>query len=977
MSYSIQREVSDGTLTSITLAIEFIDQADIHIYVDDIEMDKVGGSTPYLWDWVTRAAISITPAVPLDSVVLVRRITPKDKVHHNFNAGAVFKDTSVDENFRQALYLAQEALEGGASADFYNDLDMHGYTIHNSGPALVDGDLVSLGQYRADALGAFAYRKLSERYANALQGTQVEPGKYSAFHWATVAESARDVAVAAKDTVVASATAAGNSAGDASISATNAANSASASDAARVLAQDAAIAATTTYDSFDNRYLGSKVIDPIVDNDGNPLQVGTLYWNTAANEMRVYSGSTWEVSFLPVGAYVTTTDLANPDKGAAMVARGVVAVDRIADLMELPEGQLREDLRYITAGYYLKGDGGGARYFLSDTDPGYGIPLPGGMYALFDDSFDIRKFGILDNGTLDQTEVIRRMVAYADSRVYEIDFLNYTIMTPKIWAWVPTKGVVAGTTTPTNVTPSQVMGMAFENAHKIKRLKIVNDKTARLETGHNQINFLPVTNPAVESWFILEDVTFDPWVDDYQPRSENYLGNFDGMRHGFFCFPGMDSEIKAWSSETTNYSFEFKNVHFESPAYSYNLTPSSIHARNTKVRNLTGEHLCIGLNYFSDNLDVDGVDTVFRSDYKEAGRAIVTNAIHYEAELTLEPYTKLGDVEIKNAKCTISDTGSLWTVFKLSSIGDTSMESARFVNVSGQISFEKTSIDKIIIEDCNPVNLVLPNMNHVGHVSLSRSNLISILGSYGSAAFIITSSIERISLVDVELGTTLHHIDIYEGKTVGELYAERIHLTGTGIHGIGAGAALHVEKMVIKDATIAKGLNMLSRCSLRKAFINGVHIEGDESDQIETLIRTTGTIVPDIHISGVICDRNNAPYNSMFEGTANVTLKDSTFRQSPKYTSNVVLKETNVTPVRIGTKTYDPATLAAGAVQFTTVVLKEATVGEPVVAAFSLPLQGTRMWAETTAAGMVTVYHQNPTAQDVNVGSGTLTVRLA
>jgi hypothetical protein len=42
-----------------------------------------------------------------------------------------------------------------------------------------------------------------------------------------------------------------------------------------------------------------------VDNDGNPLLTGALYFNTVANEMRVYSGAAWLASYLPAGAYAT------------------------------------------------------------------------------------------------------------------------------------------------------------------------------------------------------------------------------------------------------------------------------------------------------------------------------------------------------------------------------------------------------------------------------------------------------------------------------------------------------------------------------------------------------------------------------------------------------------------------------------------------------------------------------------------------
>lgn len=51
-------------------------------------------------------------------------------------------------------------------------------------------------------------------------------------------------------------------------------------------------------------------------------------------------------AFVPAGDAVIRQDLANPDKGAAMVARGVVAVDGIADLLALPASALSEDKSY-------------------------------------------------------------------------------------------------------------------------------------------------------------------------------------------------------------------------------------------------------------------------------------------------------------------------------------------------------------------------------------------------------------------------------------------------------------------------------------------------------------------------------------------------------------------------------------------------------------------------------------------------------
>lgn len=56
----------------------------------------------------------------------------------------------------------------------------------------------------------------------------------------------------------------------------------------------AAQAATeAVYDSFDDRYLGSKASAPTLDNDGNALITGALYWNSTTNNMYAWTGSAW------------------------------------------------------------------------------------------------------------------------------------------------------------------------------------------------------------------------------------------------------------------------------------------------------------------------------------------------------------------------------------------------------------------------------------------------------------------------------------------------------------------------------------------------------------------------------------------------------------------------------------------------------------------------------------------------------------
>lgn len=77
---------------------------------------------------------------------------------------------------------------------------------------------------------------------------------------------------------------------NASTSTTNASNASTSADAAATSASNAA----ASYDSFDDRYLGSKSSAPTLDNDGAALLTGALYWDSVLSAMFVRtSGGAW------------------------------------------------------------------------------------------------------------------------------------------------------------------------------------------------------------------------------------------------------------------------------------------------------------------------------------------------------------------------------------------------------------------------------------------------------------------------------------------------------------------------------------------------------------------------------------------------------------------------------------------------------------------------------------------------------------
>ena len=95
-----------------------------------------------------------------------------------------------------------------------------------------------------------------------------------------------------------SATAAATSATASATSATASATSATASETAKTASEAARDQALAAFDNFDDKYLGEKSADPTVDNDGDPLQAGMLYFNTTDNVMKVYTGSAWVAAYV-------------------------------------------------------------------------------------------------------------------------------------------------------------------------------------------------------------------------------------------------------------------------------------------------------------------------------------------------------------------------------------------------------------------------------------------------------------------------------------------------------------------------------------------------------------------------------------------------------------------------------------------------------------------------------------------------------
>lgn len=133
-----------------------------------------------------------------------------------------------------------------------------------------------------------------------------------------------------------SATNASNSASAAATSETNAGNSATASATSATNASNSATSAASSatsaaasFDSFDDIYLGEKSSAPTQDNDGDALSTGSLYFDTTANELKVYNGSSWQGGVTATGGFMTGTnnlsDLNNAATSRTNLGLGTIA----------------------------------------------------------------------------------------------------------------------------------------------------------------------------------------------------------------------------------------------------------------------------------------------------------------------------------------------------------------------------------------------------------------------------------------------------------------------------------------------------------------------------------------------------------------------------------------------------------------------------------------------------------------------------
>jgi hypothetical protein len=186
--------------------------------------------------------------------------------------------------------------------------------------AIASATSASASASSATAAATSATSAAASATAAATSATSAAASATAAATSATSAAASATTAANSVATIAGYATSSANSATAAATSATSAAASATAASTSAASAATSATSAATSYDEFDDRYLGSKTSDPTLDNDGNALITGALYFNSVINAMKVYSGSSWGLVAPDTSNFIQKTVLTA--KGSIIAASG-------------------------------------------------------------------------------------------------------------------------------------------------------------------------------------------------------------------------------------------------------------------------------------------------------------------------------------------------------------------------------------------------------------------------------------------------------------------------------------------------------------------------------------------------------------------------------------------------------------------------------------------------------------------------------
>jgi len=327
----------DGSVVAFTYAFKITDEDFIEVIVKTNatgaeSVRAIGtGSTNYAVTGVGEAAggtvTFVTAPLSTETVVLRRSTTQTQALDliENDNLPANSLENAFDKNL-SIIQELQEQLDRSIKLSRANTITSTEFTVSatdraskvlafdSSGEISITQELGTFkGSSATTTTAAYVIRDIVKGSTTAqlnniyicIQASPIGTALTNTSYWAlivdavsaaTSATAAATSATAAASSATASASSASTASGHkdtASTKATEAASSATAAASSATAAASSATSAAASFDSFDDTYLGAKSSAPSVDNDGNALATGALYFNSSTGALNVWSGSAW------------------------------------------------------------------------------------------------------------------------------------------------------------------------------------------------------------------------------------------------------------------------------------------------------------------------------------------------------------------------------------------------------------------------------------------------------------------------------------------------------------------------------------------------------------------------------------------------------------------------------------------------------------------------------------------------------------
>lgn len=318
MAFSYQNYTGDNATTQFSIPFTYQDTAEISVTVNGVA--ETGLTFP------SSSTVLLTSAPATGTLVQVRRTTALASRAVDFASGSVLTEEDLDDSNIQVFHAAQEAIDIAGDSIFLDTDDKweaSSKVIKNVGTPIANTDAATKAY--ADGISsaaASAAVTAANAAVTAATGAIIPDATKIVLHPINTQYTLSDgitTDYSAKHYANVASTNAGLTAADLLL--TNAdVVSANAAVTAAENARDVTLAA---YDNFDDRYLGvfTTANEPLVDNDGNALVAGSLYFNSTDGAMKVYTGSLWVAAYVSgAGFLASASNLSDVADAATSIA---------------------------------------------------------------------------------------------------------------------------------------------------------------------------------------------------------------------------------------------------------------------------------------------------------------------------------------------------------------------------------------------------------------------------------------------------------------------------------------------------------------------------------------------------------------------------------------------------------------------------------------------------------------------------------